>query len=223
MSSMKSYIDQFRVSAGLEPDDRVLTEAKLLADEKTRAMEKKMADALESNKGVWDSVGGGAQGPMTFRGSYEEPPEYADMEDYYYYNAFNPTVSLRKGEKGYSILCAFERTSEKRSGQVFRKKSALFATGMNPRDLSEARYSDYDDYDDRPSRGELESEKWREVLDEAMQEAVRKMLDTEIPKLVAKTFPDMKVLHVGDTSYGDEADLIDEDAVLYTQCLLEPK
>lgn len=224
MSSMKKYIDQFRVSAGLSPDDRVLTEAKLLADEKTRAMEKKMADALESNKGVWDSVGGGARGPMTFRGSYEEPPEYEDMEDQYFYNAFNPTVSLRKGEKGYSILCAFERTDEKRSGKVFRKKSALFATGMNPRLLSEARYDYDDDYDDRPSRGELEAEKWREVLEDAMQEAVQKMLDTELPKLIAKTFPDMKALHVADTAmYGDSADLIDENVVIYTQCLLEPK
>ena len=225
MSSMKKYIDQFRVNAGMKPDDRVLDEGKLAADETTREMEKKLADALARNR-FWTSVMG-SEDEEVFGGNYEEPPAYDTVEsDEIFLRAFNPTVAIKQRnywvkkdtgpnkrpyskDQGYGVLLAFEQVNEKDAGSIDRKKSSLYVVGWNPSFLSEARYDD-----NAPSKADLAWDAWSSKKDDILERAIKELLHKDIPKLVEKTFPGMKVT-LESSSADERGDLVDAD-YLYT-------
>lgn len=103
MSSMKQYLNSFRVNAGLDPDDRVLAESALAEDNETNEMERKLMEALESA-----AKGSGKDDWSYYLARWEEEDEYYDGPDPSDYESVQPPVGKvvtegRRGRRGYTV------------------------------------------------------------------------------------------------------------------------
>ena len=148
MSSMKQYLDSFRVSAGLKPDDRVLSESALSEDNETNEMERVLMAALESaakgnSKDNWSRQTaeweeGRSSGDPESGGRYSEWDAKCSAE--LPLAAARPSVIRRKD--GTFAVVVYLFASPKGAGKVERNMGALPAAskkGLSKADLKEAK------------------------------------------------------------------------------------
>jgi hypothetical protein len=216
MSSMKQYLNSFRVNAGLAPDDRVLSESALAEAEETNEMERKLMEVLESaakskGKDNWSkqaaewteehSAGGGDEG---YYNEWE-----VECSAVLPLAAARPNVVRRKD--GSIAVVNYLFASPKGAGKVERNLGALTAAskkGLSKSMLNEAKIGspaamrmepslEPPDYgDDNESKeytygssryGEEVTEEGIERIEEMLYE---KILDGILPDLIEKALPD---------------------------------
>jgi hypothetical protein len=147
MSSMKQYLNSFRVNAGLAPDDRVLSESALSEDKEINEMERKLMAALENaakGSGKDDWSGQTAEWTEERSSGDEEDRTYSEFEVACSINlplaSVRPTVVRREDGSFATVLYVY--ASPKDAGKVDHNKTALSLAskeGVTDADLHEAK------------------------------------------------------------------------------------
>ena len=189
MSSMKQYLNSFRVNAGLAPDDRVLAET--AASASPSELEEALMKALKATSKKWSY----AESEVS-HGPPNDPENAYDLPTWFEFDAYRPEIEFNAEDGEYQGSVVFAPPD--RSG-YFNAKDPSDYHGL----VLDKKY----DGTGRHFMGIERDRRYREPGDDARlkgaQTDARKMFERVFPDILKKAFPEFTAHKLYEVSLDD--------------------